>query len=204
MIQLLLAAVVGAALGSLPFSWLSYRLATGGELRDVGSGNPGATNVFRSAGPAWGTVALALDVGKGTLAAWLGARWAGADGALAATMACVCAHVATPWLGGRGGKGVAPAAGAFALVAPVAASAATAAFLLALAVTRWVSLASVAGAIVLPVAIGVLGPSTRAAVGSAMLALLIAWRHRENFARMRRGTEPRLGAGGGPGDGGDR
>jgi glycerol-3-phosphate acyltransferase PlsY len=162
------------------------------DLRSEGSGNPGSTNVYRAIGPAWGAFALALDAGKGAIAVWLVVRFAGGAGAAGAAVGSVLGHVYTPWLSGRGGKGVAPAAGAFLVLAPGATAAAAAVFLATLALTRFVSLGSVLGAITLPVAIAAFGPGWAAAVAAAVVAAVIAWRHRENFARMRAGTEPRV------------
>lgn len=183
---------VGVSLGSVPFAWLLHRLATGRDLREEGSGNPGASNLHRASGPYWGAAGLALDAGKGALAAWLGARWAGPAGSLAAAAGAVAGHVFTPWLGGRGGKGVAPAAGGFAIVAPAATAVAAAVFALVVVLTRWVSLGSLIAAAVLPVAIAGLGPGRGAAVAALAVGLVIAWRHRANFERMRAGTEPRV------------
>jgi acyl phosphate:glycerol-3-phosphate acyltransferase len=183
---------VGAAAGSIPFAWLLHRMATGRDLRTEGSGNPGATNLERSDGLVWGAAALALDAGKGATAVLIARRLAGDAACAPAALGAVLGHVFSPWLMGRGGKGVATAAGAFAVLAPPATAAALAVFALALAVTRFVSLGSVLGAAALPVAVSILGPDGRSAVVAAAIALLIAWRHRGNFARMRAGTEPRL------------
>jgi acyl phosphate:glycerol-3-phosphate acyltransferase len=183
---------LGAAIGSVPFAWLVHRLVTGGDLREEGSGNPGATNLHRVIGPAWGAVGLVLDAGKGAAAAWLGARWAGPEGSILAALGAVGGHVVSPWLKGRGGKGVAPAAGAFAVIAPAATAAAAATFVIVVALTRWVSLGSALAAIVLPLAVAWFGPGGAAVAAAALTGLLIAWRHRANFERMRAGTEPRL------------
>lgn len=183
---------VGAALGSVPFAWLVHRVATGRDLRDEGSGNPGSTNVHRAIGPVWGVAALALDAGKGALAAWLSGRWIGAPAAIGAALGSVVGHLFSPWLAFRGGKGVAPAAGAFAVLAPAATAVAAVVFGAVVATTRWVSAGSVLGAIALPVAIVLVGPSRLAAAAAAAVAVVITWRHRENFDRMRAGTEPRV------------
>ena len=184
---------IGVAIGSVPFAWLLHLLATGRDLLREGSGNPGATNVERSAGPGWGAAALALDAGKGAVAVVVAWRWVGADAGVSAALGAVLGHVFTPWLGGRGGKGVATAAGAYALVAPTAAGASFLVFALTVAVTRYVSLGSVLAAAALPIAVLFAGPGDRTAVVAAVIAVVISWRHRENFARMRAGTEPRLG-----------
>jgi len=188
---ILLGALCGAALGSVPFAWLVHRAVTGRDLRREGSGNPGAANVQRSAGTGWGVLAVVLDAGKAALAVGLARRFGGMPAAIAAAAGAVVAHVASPWLAGRGGKGVAPAAGAFAVMAPIPTAAATAAFGAILAGTRFVSLASVGATFVLPIALAVAGADRAMTVTALGVALLIAWRHRENFARMRRGTEPR-------------
>jgi len=184
---------VGGAIGSVPFAWLLYRLATGGDLRDEGSGNPGATNLNRAAGLAWGTAALALDAGKGALAVLVAPLLAGDAASIPAALGAVLGHVFTPWLSGRGGKGVATAAGAFVVLAPAATAVAIAVFTIAAFVTRMVSLSSVLAAIALPIAVALLGPGARAAGAAVAIGALIAWRHRGNFERMRAGTEPRLG-----------
>ena len=184
---------VGVAIGSVPFAWLLYRSATGGDLRDEGSGNPGATNLNRAAGLSWGTAALALDAGKGALAVLVAPLLAGDAASVPAALGAVLGHVFTPWLRGRGGKGVATAAGAFVVLAPAATAVAIAVFTIAAFVTRMVSLSSVLAAIALPIAVALLGPGARAAGAAVAIGALIAWRHRGNFERMRAGTEPRLG-----------
>ena len=183
----------GLLLGSVPFAWIVHRAATGRDLRREGSGNPGAANVERSAGAGWGLLALALEIGKGAAAVLIARRLAGADAAIPAAAGAVLGHVVSPWLGGRGGRGVAAAAGAFLVLAPWATLAAAAVFAVAVAATRWVSLGSVAGAAILPVAALATGAGGRIAVAAAAVAVLIAWRHRANFERMRAGTEPRVG-----------
>ena len=184
--------LVGAAIGSIPFAWLLHRIATGRDLRGEGSGNPGATNVERVDGMAWGAAALALDAGKGSVAVLVAARLAGEAACVPAALGAVFGHVFTPWLSGRGGKGVATAAGAYAVLAPAATGAAFFVFALVVAVTRFVSLGSVLGAAALPIALSLVGPGRRATIAAAAIGLVIAWRHRGNFARMRAGTEPRL------------
>jgi glycerol-3-phosphate acyltransferase PlsY len=186
--------VVGALAGSVPFSWLLHRLRTGRDLRTEGSGNPGATNLLRAAGIGWGLAGLALDAGKGAAAVLLASRAGGEPAAVAAAVGAVFAHVFSPWLGGRGGKGVATAAGAFAVLAPIADALAALVFLIVVAATRLVALGSVASAATLVTAAFLFGPGRLVAAASLVIAALVAWRHRENFARMRAGIEPRLGS----------
>ncbi len=164
-------------------------------MRSEGSGNPGATNLLRAAGTWWGAAGFALDAGKGAAAVLVAALLAGDRAKAAAAFGAVAGHVFTPWLAGRGGKGVAPAAGAFAALAPAATAAALGVFAAVVAITRWVSAGSVAGAAALPIAVGVFGPGGGAMPAAIAIAALVAWRHRENFARMRSGTEPRVGRG---------
>ncbi len=186
----LIGLVAGALLGAVPVSWIVHRVATGRDLRRAGSGNPGATNAWRDGGARVGALGLAGDVLKGSIAV-LAARRLGGEPA-AAAFAAPLAHAFTPWLGFRGGKGAATALGSFLVASPVAALAALIAFGVATAATGWVSLGSVAGAIVLPIAILAGprdGPLTAAA---AATAALVVWRHRSNFARMLDGSEPRI------------
>jgi glycerol-3-phosphate acyltransferase PlsY len=124
---------------------------------------------------------------------WLAETYAGAGAGIPAGVAAVVGHVFSPWLMGRGGKGVATAAGVFAVGAPAATAVAAAVFAIVVVATRFVSVGSVAGAAALPLAVLALGPGPRAAVATTAIGLLIAWRHRANFERMRRGTEPRVG-----------
>jgi glycerol-3-phosphate acyltransferase PlsY len=185
---------IGAVLGSVPFAWLLHRALTGRDLRDLGSGNPGATNLLRAAGMGWGLAGFALDAGKGAAAVWIGSRYAGDPGGIAAAAGAVAGHVFSPWLSGRGGKGVATAAGAYALLAPSSAAVAVAVFAIVVAATRVVAAGSMVAAAALPLAVFTIGPGGSHAMAALAIAVLIAWRHRENFARMRAGTEPRLGS----------
>ena len=179
--------------GSIPFSYIVAR-RRGVDVRTVGSGNVGATNVMRSVGRGAGLAAFALDFLKGTVAT-LAAMSIEGDGALPAlaAAAAVLGHMYPVWLRFRGGKGVATGAGAFLPLVPLATVAALVAFGLALAVTRYVSVSSLVGCATLAaLAFALRGPSAVAFAATAT-ALLVVWKHRANLARIARGTENRLG-----------
>ena len=194
MTPLLFASALGAAylLGSLPFSYLVAR-QHGVDVRVVGSGNVGATNVMRSAGRAAGIVAFVLDALKGTAASVLGGVL-DPGGALAALagVAAVVGHIFPVWLRFRGGKGVATALGAMAPLAPLSACAALLTFVIVVAVSRFVSLGSSVGALVMAGLAPLLGASSVTGTSVAALALLIVAKHHANLVRMWRGTEPRV------------
>jgi glycerol-3-phosphate acyltransferase PlsY len=181
-------------LGSIPFSFLVARGFGVRDVRSVGSGNVGATNVLRSAGPAAGALAFLLDASKGALAAVLAERVAGPGlvPPLAAAVA-VLGHLYPPWLGFRGGKGVATGAGAFLPLAPLATVAALVVFGVVAATTRYVSLGSVAGALALPLVAWLTGAPREVWAVAALVALLIVLKHRDNLRRLLGGDERRLG-----------
>ena len=189
------ALVLGAAylLGSIPFAWLVVRAVGGGDIRQRGSGNVGATNVMRTSGVLAGLAALVPDIGKGVAAVAL-ARVAGLgeNGVAASGLLAVVGHVFPVWLRGHGGKGVATAAGVFMLLAPKAFGVAIVAFAIAIVATGYVSLGSIVASLALVTAV-VLSQSPRAtAVEAIAAALLIILRHADNMRRMRRGAEPRI------------
>lgn len=179
--------------GAVPFAYLVPRRLGGIDVRRAGSGNAGAANVLRLAGAPLAGLVLVLDVGKGA-AAVLGARALGVDegGQAVAGAAAVAGHVWPVWLGFRGGKGVAVAAGAFAVLAPAATAMAGALFVVVVSIGRYVSLGSLAAAAALPLLVLAVGGSAVAAGTAAAVATLIVARHRANLARLRSGTERRL------------
>ena len=183
-------------IGSLPFSFLVARAFGVRDVRRVGSGNVGATNVLRSAGKAAGLLALLLDAGKGAAASLAAARLAPADATLPALAALVAVvgHMYPVWLRFEGGKGVATGLGAFAPLAPWAALGAVAVFAATAAATRYVSLGSVAGALTLAVLAPVLGGRGAVAAAAALTAGLVVFRHRSNLRRILGGSERRAGA----------
>jgi glycerol-3-phosphate acyltransferase PlsY len=193
------------AAGSIPTAYLAGRLLRGVDLRTIGSGNLGATNVYRSLGVGAAVVVLLLDGLKGALPAALlpaqlgptyvapasAALWWG----LACGMAAILGHARPVFLLWRGGgKGVATAAGVFAALAPAAFGIALAAFALVLWRTRIVSAASLTAAVALPVGAlvtaGVRSPLFPVAL---VVGAFVTWSHRANLGRLRAGTEPRLG-----------
>jgi len=192
------ASIAGAWLvGSVPFGYLVPRLLRGIDIREHGSRNPGATNVFRTLGPGPGIAAGLLDGFKGWLAVDIAAR-ADADPLLrvAAALAAVAGHNWTPWLGFRGGKGVITSAGAFLHLAALPLAGAVAAFGLVFALTRMVSAASITAALVLPVLTFALSGSWRDPVieaAAVLAAVSIVVRHRANIGRIINGTEHRFG-----------
>jgi glycerol-3-phosphate acyltransferase PlsY len=188
-----LAITLGYLVGSVPFAYLLAR-RHGIDLRREGSGNVGAANVLRTAGTAEAVIAVCLDAMKGALAVLIVQRVTTAPTApVAAGLAAVIAHIHPVWLGFRGGKGVATAAGAFALLSPGAVLIASGVFLAAVWTTRFVSVGSMAAAITLAAAIAAADSPGSVVGGAAGTALLILYRHRGNLARVIAGTERRIG-----------
>jgi glycerol-3-phosphate acyltransferase PlsY len=197
-----LAIVAGAyLLGSIPFSYLIVKVTKGRDVRTVGSGNAGATNVMRAAGKAAGAGALLLDCGKG-VAAVAAARALGAPGAVVggAAAAVVAGHVFPLFLGFRGGKGVATASGALGALQPGVLAACLVLFVLVVAWKRTISLGSIAAAAAFPLLLlagarlGWLRPPGAGPVAAAFVIVsLVVVRHASNLDRLRRGVEPRLG-----------
>jgi len=190
----LLALVSAFILGSLPWSqWTARR--KGIDLRRHGSGNLGATNVYRVMGWQWGLPVLLLDVAKGTLAVAL-ARALSPGGMLpaAAALAAVAGHMFSPFVGFRGGKGVATGLGVFLGLAPVAGTLAFLVWLATVALCGWISVASGVAALLLPVFVLVtrddLGTRFPWVLGlSLALTVLVLVRHRANWSRVARGAE---------------
>ena len=183
----------GYLIGAMPVSWLVVRVLAGHDLRIVGSGNVGATNALRVTSWPVAVLVAVLDATKGAGAVLVGRTLATGDMAPAlAGIAAVVGHVFPCWLAFRGGKGIATAAGAFALLAPAATVTATIVFAAAAAVGRMVSLASVAAVVVLMVTAWTLSSRT-ISVAATVVGVLIVWRHRENLHRLRVGREPRIG-----------
>lgn len=186
--------------GSIPFSYLVARRA-GVDVRKVGSGNVGATNVMRSAGATAGVVAFLLDACKGAVVSAVAQRLDPGSALPALAAACaVLGHMYPVWLGFTGGKGVATGAGAFLPLAPLATAVALAVFAIALATLRYVSVASMAGAASLAVVAFLTGSPPSVAWSAAAMAGLIVWKHRGNLRRLARGTESRLRAPTPPGE----
>ena len=184
-------------LGSIPFAFLIVRAAGRGDVRAIGSGNVGATNAMRAAGWKVAAPVALLDIAKGVGAVLLmRAVTANPSWAAAAGLAAVVGHCFPVWLAFSGGKGVATAAGVFFTLAWRPTLAVAVAWLVALAVFRFVSLASVIAASAYPVALVVLARPPLPVVACAVAtALVVIWRHRANLRRLAAGEEPRLGKG---------
>jgi glycerol-3-phosphate acyltransferase PlsY len=201
----LLISAVAFLLGSIPMGYLLVRIFRKQDIRSVGSGNIGATNVLRAGGKGLGAATFALDVLKGASAVLLGA-WLGGlllpmvpnrDLQALAALFAVLGHMFTPWLGFKGGKGVATGFGVFLVAAPWAALSAIGLFAVVLVVTRYVSLGSIAGAACFPVFAWFMTTGERPAFFIAVqciVASLIVIKHHQNIRRLINGTESRFGA----------
>jgi acyl phosphate:glycerol-3-phosphate acyltransferase len=197
--------IVAYLLGSIPFGYLVVRLASGADIREIGSGGTGATNVSRKAGKAAGVVTLSLDVLKGA-AAVLVSRWltgeAGTSWIVAAAAAlAVVGHCFPVWLKFKAGKGVATGLGVFLAIAPWAALAALAVFIVVVWRTRYVSLGSIIAAAFLPLwlllthtwiePVGDFAPMMAALCA---VSTVIIFKHSENVKRLVAGEENKFGA----------
>jgi len=207
----LLIAVAAYLIGSLPTGYLVGR-ARGVDIRKVGSGNIGATNVLRALGKPVGIAVLVADIFKGFLAVAatvnffpdlqtaLPALFGSPPGAalrdslgLVAAISVVLGHNYTCWLGFKGGKGIATSAGAFLALAPVAIGIAAGVWVVAFLATRYVSVGSIAAAAALPAGAWLLPNSFGVRLLATLLGALAIWKHRANLERLRAGTEHRFG-----------
>jgi glycerol-3-phosphate acyltransferase PlsY len=189
----MLAVILAYLTGSVPFAFLLAR-RVGIDVRRSGSGNVGAANVLRTTSTWRGIAAMALDVAKGAAAVLLAGLTTGGAGTVAASgAAAVVGHIYPVWLRFHGGKGVAVAAGVFAVLTPVATGIATALFLITVWLTRYVSLGSIAATLALPPAAWLAGAPTAVVVAAAGSGSLILFRHRANLRRLLAGTERRMG-----------
>jgi acyl phosphate:glycerol-3-phosphate acyltransferase len=189
----LIAVVAAYLVGSIPFAQLLSK-RRGIDLRRVGSGNVGATNVLRTLGVRPAVVAMMLDAVKGTVAVLVAQRLTnGVAAPVMAGLASMIGHVYPVWLRFRGGKGVATAAGAFAVLTPVAVAAAMGVFLLTVALTRFISVGSMAAALTLAGWAIASDAPTAVGIGAAIGAALVIIGHRANVLRLVAGTERRVG-----------
>lgn len=186
-------AVIAYAFGAVPFGLILTRAMGLGNLRTIGSGNIGATNVLRTGNKAAAALTLLLDAGKGVLAVLLARHYAGEDAAQIAALMAMIGHCYPVWLRFAGGKGVATFLGLMGALAWPLGVACCIAWLLGALVTRISSIGALVAAAASTFAMMALGHGDMLVLG-AVLTLLIFWRHRANIARLRAGTEPRIGA----------
>jgi|SRR5277367_4292856 len=203
-IDVLHLAIAAAAylLGSIPFGLLLGRLFSAADIRETGSGNIGATNVARVAGPLAGILTLLLDAAKGALAVILAARLSEQSSTwmMIAGLCALIGHCYPIWLGFRGGKGVATAAGVFLVLCPPAFLGAIILFVLVVIYWRFVSLGSISAAAAMPLLIYFLwaphhAPPYVVTFGSLAAAILIVYKHDANIQRLVQGDEPKFSFG---------
>ena len=189
--EMLLALALGYLLGSIPFGLVLTRLAGKGDIRHIGSGNIGATNVLRTGSKWLAALTLVLDCLKATAAVLLAQRVFGEETAVFAAAGALIGHLYPVWLKFRGGKGVATFLGVLIPLLPMAAGVYAAIWLLLLLTIRISSVAGMTAAVSAPIAAFVLHSSFFPMLLG--FAVLVLWKHRENILRLRRGTEPRIG-----------
>lgn len=198
--ELLLALLAAYAVGSIPAAYIAGQ-SRGVDLRKHGSGNLGATNVFRVLGPRIGTAVFAFDILKGAIPVLYFWRWVDPSTVssivvqILCGLAAIAGHVRPLWLGfSKGGKGVATAGGVFLALAPIETSLAMAGFAITLLASGYVSLGSLVAAVLLPVMLFIRGGATSPLfILCAVIALFVFWTHRGNIDRLRQGTENRFG-----------
>jgi len=189
--EMLLALALGYLFGSIPFGLLLTRVAGKGDIRDIGSGNIGATNVLRTGSKWLAALTLVLDCLKATAAILLAERLLGDETAAFAATGALIGHLYPVWLGFRGGKGVATFLGILIALLPIAAGVYAAIWILLLLTLRISSVAGMTAAASAPIAAAILHSSLLPMLLG--FAVLVLWKHRENIARLLAGKEPRIG-----------
>jgi acyl phosphate:glycerol-3-phosphate acyltransferase len=186
-----IAVIIGYLLGSIPFGILLTRAFGAGDLRAIGSGNIGATNVLRTGRKELAAATLLLDAAKGAAAVII-AQWLSADAVLLGGAAAFIGHLYPVWLGFRGGKGVATMLGIALALSGVVGLVYALVWLGGLAITRISSVSGMAAALSAPVSAYLLGVRIATPM-LGIMALLVLWQHRDNIKRVIAGTEPRVG-----------
>lgn len=201
MIRLVSSLAIAYLAGSIPTAWIVGK-AKGVDLGSMGSGNYGATNVYRNLGAMPAAIVVLVDVSKGLLPVLLLPRllpvegWSTIGYQVAIAAAAVLGHVYSVFLGFRGGKGVGTAAGAYVALAPWATLVAVLTWGAVVAASRIISLASLTAAVVLLLAVVVLGGETVLIGMTGLLVTFVFWTHRDNLGRLTRGEEKRITRGG--------
>src|SRR6266849_5838614 len=192
---MIIAIIAAYLIGSVPFALLLARRWGAADLRRVGSGNLGAANVLRASGVKAGVLVAVLDVTKGAVSVMLAERFGGGAAASAAAgLAAVVGHIYPVWLRFRGGKGVATACGVFSVLTPIAIPPALGIFVIAVWITKYVSVGSMLASIALPPIAYAMGSGAPAVAAASAASAIIVFRHRSNLMRLRAGTERRIGA----------
>ncbi|MBB3411299.1 glycerol-3-phosphate acyltransferase PlsY [Rhizobium sp. BK316] len=189
----LAAVVVGYLLGSIPFGLILTRAAGLGDVRSIGSGNIGATNVLRTGNKKLAAATLLLDALKAAAAAWIMAHFAGEEAGIIAGFFAFIGHLFPVWIGFKGGKGVATYIGTLLGVAPSMVLLFAAVWLGTAFITRYSSLSALIAMLVIPVALWILGDEKVAAI-MAIMTVISYWKHKANISRLMNGTESKIGA----------
>jgi glycerol-3-phosphate acyltransferase PlsY len=201
-LTLLLLVVIAYFLGSIPFGLIFGRVFAKKDIREVGSGNIGATNVSRVAGPLPGILTLLFDASKGALAVLIAARFTNHNAAamMLAAIAALIGHCYPIWLRFKGGKGIATGLGVFTALSPFAGLSALAVFIIVALTWRYASLGSIAAAAAMPLFVYLFwapghAPPLVITFGTLFATGLVIFKHDANLQRLIEGTEPRFGAG---------
>lgn len=197
MIEIIIWCIAAYLLGSFPSSYVITKLAKGIDIREHGSRNPGATNVYRVAGLVPGILTFVADMLKGFIPVFLAVRFADNGGAVTAIvvgLSAIAGHMWTVFLNFKGGKGVATACGVFFALLPLPALCAFVTFWIVCLISRYVSLSSIIAAAVLPAVSFYAGEPRPLSVFALGVALLVIVKHKPNMVRLMNGTEHRFGA----------
>lgn len=191
-IEPILAVFFGYMLGSIPFGLLLTRLSGAGDLREIGSGNIGATNVLRTGNKAIAALTLLLDVGKGAVAVLIASSIEGGLGVLAG-MGAFLGHLYPVWLKFKGGKGVATLLGIVSALAPILGIVFAITWIACLIILRYSSVSGMLASISIPITAVIVGQYSWVPMFIGF-ALLVIWKHRANVERLMAGEEPKVGA----------
>lgn len=190
---LLLIIALSYLIGNISFSFLIVKKVKNIDIRNVGSGNAGTTNVLRSLGKKYGIMVFVGDFLKGMLASGIGFLYGGYEFGFLCALAVVLGHIYPVFMSFRGGKGVATGIGSVMLLEPVLSLISLAVALLLAAKTGYMSLGSLAGVLLFPISMLIAGKSKLAFVISLLIISLIVWKHRSNIKKLLNGTENKMG-----------
>jgi len=189
----ILSLVFGYVLGSIPFGLVLCQLAGYGDIRKIGSGNIGATNVLRTGNKPLALATLLLDSGKGAIAVFIAAHFGGPEAALIAGPAAIIGHIFPVWLKFKGGKGVATTLGTLLALMPPVGAAACATWIFMAAVFRYSSLSALIALAVTPVVAYLVYSNVILAGICATIAIIVWIKHHANIKRLLKGEEPKIG-----------